>query len=224
MKRSPADILAQAESLARRAATKFAYRVALTGEAEREHRHAATWHLRRAAVPGSRDNLVHAMGSGEECLGGLDIDPVAMLGFKASGAIGYRWLIEAAQLQPDGTFVDHVRIALCQEARHDWCAELGAYHRFQWKREVYAREVTAWRSRPEARDPASPWRRRNGTVKQRYLLFLIVNCLAAAGRAVSPPPAAAKRGELHDWLDLHGGQPLFWRPPPPPPTWSGDME
>lgn len=46
-------------------------------------------------------------------------------------------------------------------------------------------------------------------VKQRYLLFLIVNCLAASDREVPPPPAATKRGELHDWLDLHGGQPLF---------------
>ena len=216
MKLSPIDIAARAEALAQRAANRLAYHVAAVGEAEREHRLAATWHLRRAAVLGSRDNLIHAFGSGEECLGAADIDPIALLGFKAAGVIAYPWLIEVAEQLPGGTYIDHVRIILGNEARREWCVKLGAYHRFQWKLGVYQREVTAWSRQPQATDPTSSWRRRASTVKQRYLLFLIVNCLEAVGQPVAPPSADAKRGDVHDWLARNGGHPLFWNPPSPP--------
>lgn len=217
MKLSPTEIALRAEAASRRAAERFAYRIAAVGEAKREHRLAATWHLRRAAMHGSRDNLIYAFGAGEECLGAFDVDPIALLGFKAAGAITYGWLIDAADQLPAGSYIDHVRIALGDAERLLWCIELGAYHRFRWKHEVYQREVIVWKGRPEACDPTSPWRRRGSTVKQRYLLFLIVNCLRAAGYLVEPPPADARRGELHDWLDRHGGHPLFWNPPEPPP-------
>lgn len=188
---------------------------ALVGDAKRELQLAATWHLRRASVPASVDNLTFAHGSNEHALGGLDICPIALLGLKAAGAVAYQWLVEAAMLHPAGSYIDHARIALQLPERRAYCVELGAYHRFQHKLEVYHRAVTDWQASPSANDPAARWRRRAVTAKQRYLMNVVGECLSAA-EAGAQPPVAANRGTAHDWLHDAGGHPMFWHRPSPP--------
>ena len=214
-----AALLATAKAAAKRAAAHYAHHVAHVGETEREHRLAATWHLRRASDEGSVDNRIYANGSNEQCLGGLLLNSIALLGLKAAGAIAYPWLIAASADDPTGTYIDHATAVFRNRERYHWCVELGAYHRFQWKRSVYQSEVHDWQTSPAAQNPDAPWRRRRPRAPQRYLLFLIVDCLAAADRWADPPNAAANRGTVHDWLHEHGGNPMFWHPPAVPAAW-----
>lgn len=205
-------LLARARAIAERAARAAEHRAAMVGEATRELQLATTWHLRRAAVAGSVDNLVYGHGSAEQALGALDLCPIATLGFKAAGALTYPWLIEAAAVLPQGSYPDHLRLALCDLERRRFCIALGSWHRFQWKLSVYRREVEEWHQKPIAQDPLSKWRRRQITAKQRYLVDLITECLSAMDPAF-PAPELGNRGEAHDWLRAHGGNPLFWHPP-----------
>lgn len=204
--------LDRALAVAETAAGLIGQRQAAIGAAERELRLAANWHLHRAAQPGSIDNAVYAQGSAEQCLDGLDLDPIALLGLKAAGAIAYGWLVEAAAGDPGGSFVDHARAVFADHDRYVWCAEFGAYHRFKWKSEVYLKEVTERETKPIMRDPNAPWRRRSVTVKQRYLIEMMVECLAALDPACERP-APANRGEAHAWLKERSANPIFWHPP-----------
>lgn len=203
---------ARAQAIASRAATALQHRTAIVGEASRELQLAATWHLRRAAVPGSRDNQVYAHGSAEQALGALDLCPIAMLGLKAAGALAYPWLIEASQNLPHGSFPDHARLVLENPDRRCFLVELGSWHRFQWKRSVYESEVQDWNAKLIASDPLAKWRRRSVTPKQAYLATLISECLTARDPEQSAP-CLTTRGQAHDWLREKGGHPMFWHPP-----------
>lgn len=206
------QLIARAQAIASRAASALQHRTAMVGEASRELQQAATWHLHRAAVPGSRDNQVYAHGSAEQALGALDLCPIAMLGLKAAGSLAYPWLIEASESLPHGSLLDHARLVLEHPDRRRFLVELGSWHRFQWKRSVYQREVQDWNEKPIARDPLARWRRRSVTPKQAYLATLISECLAARDPELSEP-CLTNRGQAHDWLREKGGHPMFWNPP-----------
>ena len=218
-----AALLARAMEIVASAEGNVSTRRTVVGDAKQELQLAATWHLRRASVPLSIDNLTYAHGSNERALGGLDICPIALLGFKAAGAIAYPWLVDAAALLPSGNYVDHVRVALDHRQRWAYCVELGAYHRFQFKSEVYRNAVFDWQARPAANDPTAPWRRRSITAKQRYLIEIVVDCLAAISPSFQQPHLA-NRGAAHDWLRDVGGRPMFWhRPVPPASVFGGEQ-
>ena len=209
----------RAEEIAALAAARVTGRRAAVGEARHELQVAATWHLRRASTIGSIDNRTHAHGSAEYALGGLDICPIASLGIKAAGALAYPWLIAAAKSAPSGSFIDHVRIALERPEVQAFCVELGAYHRFQHKQAVYQKAVSEWQTLPAAQDLTAAWRRRQPTAKQRYLVQMVSECLAAIDPAFVLPNLS-NRGAVHDWLRDAGGRPMFWHPPTLP-TWMG---
>jgi len=206
------SLVARAEALLRDARVDVANRTAAVGDARREAHLAATWHLRRAAVPGSIDNRIYAHGSAEQALGGLNICPIAALGFKAAGALLYGQLMSAAERIPEGSLIDHMREVLRDEQVHQYCVELGSYHRFQWKRTVYEHRVAQWSLKPIASDPLAKWRRRTPTWDQRDLFRVIAECLAAQDPSFCLP-ALKLRGETHDWLKASGGNPMFWYPP-----------
>lgn len=174
-------------------------------------------------MPLSADNLTYAHGSNERALGGLDICPIAALGFKASGAVAYPWLIEAAARLPTGSYIDHIRIALDHPQRRAYCVELGAYHRFQFKSEVYRNAVTEWQATPAASDPAARWRRRSVTAKQQYLIAVVAECLSAAEPDFQLPHLG-NRGAAHDWLRNVGGRPMFWHRPVTPLNFLGGVK
>jgi hypothetical protein len=201
-------LLLRARTVAAKAATVLVLKTAAVGEALRELQLAQTWHLRRSGKPGSIDNRIFEFGSGEQALGGMDICPISLLGFKAAGVLTYPWLVEAAREQPNGTFVDHVRAALRNERLSRFCVALGAYHRFQWKLAVYRDGVLDWQAKPIASDPLAKWRRRSIKPKQRYLIMVICDCMFAMDPAFAAP-ALANRGEAHDWLLARGGNPVF---------------
>ncbi|ASY43482.1 hypothetical protein CJD35_02685 [Sphingobium xenophagum] len=197
-------------------------RQAAVGEAKRELHIAATWHLRRASTVGSIDNQIFAHGSAEQALGGLDLCPIAALGLKAAGSLAYPWLLDAAEANPIGTYVEHARTALARPGVRAFCVELGSYHRFQHKAAVYHEAVQKWQASSKADDPAAAWRRRPITAKQNYLITMISECLAVADRWFVPP-FIQNRGEAHDWLRKAGGRPMFWRPPSKP-VWMGGLD
>lgn len=213
------DLRARAIAVAEAATALTGRRRAEVGEARRELHLASTWHLRRAGVPESADNRVYRHGSNEQALGALDLCPIATLGFKAAGVTAYPWLIEAAQANPAGTYLDHLRAALVDPDCFAYCTALGAYHRFQWKWSVYQQVVADWRAKPIARDLHAAWRRRPTTAKQRYLIEIVSECLTAVEPGFTVP-ALDRRGEAHDWLYQAGGRPVFWRAPALP-TFGG---
>ncbi|MBB5279128.1 hypothetical protein [Pacificimonas flava] len=208
-------LLERAQRLSTRALAIKGKRQAMVGDAHRELHLAESWHLRRSAVQGSVDNRVYAHGSAEQALGALDLCPIAALGFKSAGALTYPWLLDAAAEMPGGTYCDHMRIALENAEIRRFCTALGCWHRFQWKRSVYQRELLTWSRKAIAQDPNARWRRRSVTLRQRYLVDLIIECLTALHPDFRAPPLE-KRGDAHDFIRDFGGNPVFWHQPSRP--------
>jgi hypothetical protein len=163
--------------------------------------------------------MVYRLGSAMEAVDALDIPDDAMVGFWDSHKV-LGWLNEAARDrvllggEAEGARpIDLFRAVLADPARRQYLIEVGVYTRFQRDLAIYRADVEAFAMSKAAEDGA--WRKRPATGRQRYLIDRILRAQEALGEPVESP-LPCSRGEAHDWIRQHGGNPRFWNPPAPP--------
>lgn len=88
---------------------------------------------------------------------------------------------------------------------------------------AYAKDVADFRVRQRDNPGSDAWRRKAMTKSQGFLVGRMVAALDLE------PPARMNRGEAHDWIEQHGGNPRLASPPldpdapPGPPPVLGDI-
>ena len=80
---------------------------------------------------------------------------------------------------------------------------------------AYAEDVAAFRIWQRDNPGSDAWRRKAMTKSQGFLIGRMVAALDLE------PPARMNRGEAHDWIEQHGGNPRLASPPLDPDAPSG---
>lgn len=162
----------------------------------------------------TRDNLVYAFGSIVEVGSYLDLDDLAVCGLEAHGGLYALWIARCAWRNPEGTRATFLREIFGDPERLIWCRGEGARIRWRFLKAAYDTEHAAWLSSAAAQNKQAAWRKKPSTVEQQYMVSLI----RARGEFADPGPM--KRGQAHDWIAAHGGDPKFWQPPQSAPEWT----
>ena len=168
------------------------------GALAREHRRAAF---------NARDAQCYRLGAAFEPVDGLELDPVAMAGWLASGHAGLAALVGIAIKHPEGSLVDHLRVLFRSELGQAIRA-IGVWTRWNYLKSLYDTEVTQFLSSPGYHRKA--WRLKSPTAKQTYLIAEISLDLEIE------TPRFTKRGEAFEWILAKAGNPRFQNEPAAP--------
>jgi hypothetical protein len=181
------------------------------GEAERIAFHARQQELIRAGKR-NRNQQLFAHGSNAEVGDYLDLDQYAIRGLEAHGPLYAYWMAQAALMSGGKCRSDLLRCIFSNQARRDYCANLGLVISWHFARAARERETAEFLAR-DAEDLRKLWRKKPVTSRQRYDILLIEARLKIAA------PANLRRGTAYDWIAAHGSHPDFWNAPARPPEW-----
>lgn len=161
----------------------------------REHRRAA-YNL--------RDARCYRLGAAFEPVDGLELDPVAMAGWLASGHAGLVALVGTALKHPEGNLVDHLRTLFRSDLGQPIRA-IGVWTRWHYLKSLYDTEVTRFLSSPAYHRKA--WRSKSPTANQTYIIAEISLDLEIE------TPRFSRRGEAFEWILAKAGNPRFQNEP-----------
>jgi hypothetical protein len=164
----------------------------------REHRRAA-FNL--------RDARCYRLGAAFEPVDGLELDPVAMAGWLASGHAGLAALVGIALKHPEGNLVDHLRVLFRSDLGQPIRA-IGVWTRWHYLKSLYDAEVTQFLSSPAYHRKA--WRSKSPTAHQTYIIAEISLDLEIE------TPRFSRRGEAFEWILAKAGNPRFQNEPARP--------
>ena len=143
------------------------------------------------------------VGAALEPTGGLEVDDVFLSGLDLLGGHGVALLAAAALAGPGGTSLSELMLRIARTDAGKVIRAWGVWSRFTWLRDLYQTAVLAFENSVAGRNPCGSWRKDAPTARQAYLAVELARFLQLE------QPALATKGEAHDWLYTHGGNPRF---------------
>ncbi|MFW2830991.1 hypothetical protein [Sphingomonas sp. ID0503] len=159
---------------------------------------------RRAAFD-ARDAACYRLGSAFEPFDALDLDPVALVGWLETQAVGVALLAQHVLAAPGASITECLRTLFASPVGRQLRA-IGVWKRWRWLHALYDAEVSAFLASNAGRRPER-WKPKPPTPRQRYL------CATIAELLQKEPPTFSTRAAAFEWLREQGGNPRFTTEP-----------